>query len=37
MKLTEEDSEFVKDYKTNIMTNIYDNRDELKRIVKVFK
>ena len=37
MKLTEEDSEFVKDYKTNIMTNIYDNSDELKRIVKVFK
>ena len=37
INLTEEDSDFIKDYKTNIMTSIYDNRDELKRKVKILK
>ena len=35
--LLEEENEFIKDYKTKIMTNIYDNRDEIKKTVKDYK
>ena len=35
--LTVEDDEFIKDYKTNVMTSIYDNRDELKQTIKILK
>jgi hypothetical protein len=32
--LTEEDTEFIKDYNTEIMTSIYDKRKELKKQLK---
>jgi hypothetical protein len=35
--LLEEETDFMKDYKTKIMTNIYDNRDEIKKAVKDLK
>ena len=35
--LVEDDTEFIKNYKTKIMTNIYDNRDELKKKMKESK
>lgn len=37
LNLTVENDEFIKDYKTNVMTTIYDNRDELKQSIKLFK
>ena len=37
LNLTVEDDEFIKDYKTNVMTSIYDNRDELKQTIKILK
>lgn len=35
--LLEEENDFIKNYKTKIMTNIYDNRDEIKKKVKELK
>lgn len=37
IKLSEEDTNFIKDYNTKIMTNIYDNRDTLKKKMKELK
>lgn len=35
--ITEEDTEFIKKYNTNIMTTIYDNRKELKKKIMDLK
>jgi hypothetical protein len=35
--IVEDETEFIKSYKTKIMTNIYDNRDELKKKIKESK
>jgi phage FluMu protein Com len=35
--LLEDETDFIKNYKTKIMTNIYDNRDELKKKIKEIK
>jgi len=37
IQLSEEDTNFIKDYNTKIMTNIYDNRDILKKKMKELK
>lgn len=37
IQLSEGDTDFIKDYNTKIMTNIYDNRDTLKKKMKELK
>jgi hypothetical protein len=37
IQLSEKDTNFLKEYNTKIMTNIYDNRDILKKKMKKLK